>query len=84
MLLISGNQVDRARGVGAFEKDIVVRVSADFKAAGGRDNMAMIFDEPKQLLANPFANSQLWTREHIRILFQNGMRHVEKGRLGNG
>jgi hypothetical protein len=33
-------------------------VSAYFKAAGGRHDMALILDELKQLLANPFANSQ--------------------------
>jgi hypothetical protein len=59
MLLIAGNQVVRARSIGAFDKHIVVRVAADFKAAGGRHNMAMIFDELKQLLGIPLriANS---------------------------
>ncbi len=69
MFLIAGYQVISSRGIGAFEKHIVIRVSADFKTAGGRHNMAMISDELKQLLANPFANSQLRTREHVRILF---------------
>ena len=84
MPLIAGNQVVRARRIGAFEKHIVIGVRRDFKSAGGRHGMAVILDELQQLLANPFANNQLWTREHIRILFQNGLRHVEKRRLGYG
>src|ERR1700691_2179126 len=83
MPLIAGNQVVRARRIGAFEKHIVIGVSADFKAAGGRHGTAVILDEPQQLLANAFSDSQLWTREHIRIFLQNGMRHVEKRRLCN-
>ena len=47
MLLITGNQVVSSRGIGAFEKHIVIRVSADFKTAGGLHNMAMILDELK-------------------------------------
>lgn len=46
--------------------------------------MAVILDELHQLLANPFADSQFWTREHIRIFLQNGLRDVEKRGLGNG
>lgn len=45
MSLIAGNQVVGSRGIGAFDKNIVVRVSADFKAARGRHDMAVILDE---------------------------------------
>jgi len=45
MPLIASNQVVGTRRIGTFEKHIVIRVSADFKAAGGRYDMAVILDE---------------------------------------
>jgi hypothetical protein len=42
MLLITCNQVIGTRGIGAFDKYIVITVSAYFKAAGGRHDMAVI------------------------------------------
>ncbi len=45
MSLIAGDQVVRTRRIGTFEKHIVIRVSADFKAAGGCHDMAVILDE---------------------------------------
>ena len=45
MPLIAGDQVVGSRGIGAFDKYIVVRVSADFKTAGGRHDVAVILDE---------------------------------------
>src|SRR5580700_3057046 len=84
MPLIASNQVVRACGIGAFEKHIVIRVGADFKASGGRHDMAVVLDELEQLQTNPFADSQLRTREYIRVFLQNWMRHIKKRRLRNG
>ena len=81
MPLIAGNQVVRARRIGAFEKHIVIGVTGDFKAARRADNIAVVSDELQQLLANPFANTQFLTREHIRVSLQDGVRHVEARRL---
>src|SRR5260370_37135723 len=84
MPLIAGNQVVRARRIGAFEKHIVIRVSADFKAARRADNITVVPDELQQLLANPFADSQLWTREYSGVFLQDGVRHEEARGLGDG
>jgi hypothetical protein len=70
MPLIAGNQVVRARRIGAFDKHIVVRVAGDFKAARRTDNITVVLDELQQLLANPFADIQLWTRQHSRVFLQ--------------
>src|ERR1017187_10027251 len=84
MPLIDGNQVVRMCGIGALEKPIVIRVARDFKASRRGDNITVVPDELQQLLANPFANTQFLTREHIRVFLQDGVRHVEARRLGNG
>ena len=46
MPLIAGNQIVRARSIGALEKHIVIGVRRDFKSAGGRHGMAVILEEP--------------------------------------
>src|ERR1035438_3205049 len=84
MPLIAGNQVVSARRIGAFEKHIVIGVTGDFKAARRADNIAVVSDELQQLLANPFADIQLWTREHVGVFLQDGAGHVEARGLGNG
>jgi hypothetical protein len=44
MPLIAGNEVVRARNVGAFDEHIVVRVAGHFKAARWGNDMAVILD----------------------------------------
>src|ERR1700691_1897120 len=53
----------------------------DFTAACRGDNITLVPGELQQLLANPFANTQFLTREHIRVSLQDGVRHVEARRL---
>ena len=72
MPLIAGNQVVRTRRIGAFEKHIVIGVAGDFKAARRTDKITVVLDELRQLLANPFADIQLWTREYSRVFLQEG------------
>src|ERR1700723_2719898 len=62
---------------------IVIRVARDFTAACRGDNITVVPGELQQLLANPFANTQFLTREHIRVSLQDGVRHVEARRLAN-
>jgi hypothetical protein len=57
MLLVAGYQVVRTRGIGAFEKYIVIGIAGDFKAAGRCHDMAVIPDELQQLLARSFADT---------------------------
>ena len=67
MFLIAGNEVVRSRGVGAFQKHIVVGIAGDFQAPRRLDHMAMVFDELQQLPPHSLADTQLLAREYIRI-----------------
>ena len=57
MPTISGDQVIRTSFVGAFQKYIVVRVTAYIQAARRGDDMAVVLDELEQLQAKPFADT---------------------------
>jgi len=82
--MIAGNEVVRSRGVGAFQKHIVIRVAGDFQASRRLDDMAAVLDELQQLLLHSLADTQLRAREHVRIFLQNRPRHVEMRGLGQG
>ncbi len=62
MALIAGDQVVRAGGVGAFEENVIGGVGRDLKRAGGRDEMAPVFEELKKLLPESFANMEFRAR----------------------
>ena len=62
MALIAGDQVVRAGGVGAFEKNVIGGVDRDLERAGGRDEMSPVFEELKKLLPVSFANMKFRAR----------------------
>ena len=62
MPLIAGDQVVRAGGVCAFEENVIGGVGRDLKRAGGRDEMAPVFEELKKLLPESFANMEFRAR----------------------
>ena len=62
MVLIAGDQIVRAGGVGAFEENVIGGVGRDLKQAGGRDEMGAVFEELKKLPAKPFANVKFRAR----------------------
>jgi len=84
MALIAGNQVVRAGGVGAFQENVIGGVGRDLKRAGGRHEMSPVFEEPKKLLPESFANMKFRAREHGTVLREDRRRQVEAGRPGNG
>jgi len=59
-------------------------VTGDFKAARRADKIAVVPNEPQQLLANPLTDIQFCSREHSRVFLQDGRRHVKARGLGNG
>ena len=61
MFLIACHQVVRFRGIGTFEKHIVIGVAGHFKATGRSDDMTVILDKLQQLLTKPLADMQLRT-----------------------
>jgi hypothetical protein len=81
--VLTQSPVSTARIIGALNKDIVVRVARHTDPAGGRNQMAMIFDEPEQLKPQAFPDGQFRTGQHIRIFFENGRGNVETRWLGD-
>ena len=84
MALIAGNRVVCAGGVGAFQENVIGGVGRDLKRAGGRHEMSPVFEEPKKLLPESFANMKFRAREHGTVLREDRRRQVEAGRPGNG
>jgi hypothetical protein len=62
MALIACDQVVRACGVGAFEKNVIGGVGCDLERAGGRHEMGPVFEELKKLLPVSFANMKFRAR----------------------
>jgi hypothetical protein len=58
MPAISCDQVIRTGFVGAFQKYVVVRVTAHVQAARPGNDVTVVLDELQQLQAKPFTNTQ--------------------------
>lgn len=83
MPLVAGHQVVSARGVGAFQKFVVVRVARHLERSRGPDAAGMALDELQDLLAEAFADLQLRACEHFPIFVHNRFADVEPGRFGD-
>src|SRR6266567_6502644 len=84
MLQIAGDQVVRARSIGAFQKSIVVRVRCDLKAPTRSHDITAILDELQQLLAEALSNVQFGAGEDVTVLFQDAWREIPARRFRYG
>jgi hypothetical protein len=83
MPLVAGHQIIGARGVGTFQKFVVVRVARHLELARGRDGMRVTLNELEELLAEALADVHLRAREHFPVLGHNRLTDVEPGRFGD-
>ena len=58
VLLVAGNEVVSASGVGAFKKDVIVRIIGDMEPSGGRNEAGAVFDKGEKLLLETLSDSQ--------------------------
>ena len=78
---IARNQVVCARGIGAFDKNVIGRVGRDWRQAGWRNGMGSVLEQLKKLVPQPLANLKFCPRQHDSVLPQDRGRHVQAGRL---
>ena len=79
MPLVAGHQVVGARGVGALQKLVVVRVPRHLERACGPDGVRTAPDELKKLLAQALADFQFRPREYFPVFRKNGVGNVQSG-----
>ena len=76
MHLIARDQIVRAGSIGTFKEHIVVGVACDIQAAGGNDDVAVVFDELQQLLPEALANSQFRAAKNLVVFLQDGSGYI--------
>jgi hypothetical protein len=84
MPLVAGHQVVGARGIGAFQELVVVRVLGDMDRPGRSDTVRMTADKLEELLAESLADFQLGAREYLSVFGKDGIGDVEACRLRDG
>ena len=82
MLRIPDYQVVSAAGIGAFEKDVVVRIAGDLEPARRLRGLRMTLDELQELLTEASADVELRAGEHLVVFRQNSVRNAEPRRFG--
>jgi hypothetical protein len=58
VLLIAGDEVVSAGGVGALKKDVIVWITRDLKRPRGGDEMGAVFDKREELLSKTLSDPQ--------------------------
>src|SRR5579863_5036054 len=76
VLAVSGDQKVGTSRISALDKDVVVRIARHLDASRWANQMAVIFDELKQLQPQSSPNRQLGPGQHFRIFFEDGRGNV--------
>jgi len=84
MARTSRHQVVSTGGVGAFQKNVVVRIARHEWQAGRSDAVCAVLDDLPKLPAETFANVEFRPRQNITIFREYGIRDVQTRGLGEG
>ncbi len=82
MALVAGDQIVGAGGVGAFNKNVVVRIFRDPDRTCGGNELRSIFDELEKFVPKAASDFEFRAREDFTVIGENGLGDIQPGWFG--